>query len=62
LLKELFELVVDGKLLLFASFLLKAKQEPFSGRIIILDLEVHDGADEDMGQTGWQDDKSAKEC
>jgi hypothetical protein len=35
--------VVDGKLFLFASFLLKAEQKPLSGRIIVFDFEVHDG-------------------
>jgi hypothetical protein len=35
--------VVDGKLLLFAAFLFKAKQKPFPGRIIVFDFEVNDG-------------------
>jgi hypothetical protein len=37
--------VVDGKLFLFAAFFFKAEQKPFSGRIIILDLQIHDSAD-----------------
>jgi len=36
---------VHGKLLLFAAFLFKAEQEPFPRRVIVVDLEVHDGAD-----------------
>ena len=37
--------MVHGKLLLFASFLFKAEQKPLSGRIIVFDFQVHDGAD-----------------
>jgi len=29
----------------YAAFLFKAEQKPFSGRIIVFDLQVHDGAD-----------------
>ena len=43
--QEFLQLVVHRKLFLFAAFLLKAEQRPLSGRIIIFDLEVHDGAD-----------------
>jgi hypothetical protein len=43
--QELLQLVVDGKLLLFAAFLFKAEQKAFSGRIIVFDFQVHDGAD-----------------
>jgi hypothetical protein len=37
--------MVDGQLLFFAAFLFKAEQKPFSGRIIVFDPQVHDGAD-----------------
>ena len=37
--------MVDGQLFLFAALFLEAEQKPFSGRIIIFDLQVHDGAD-----------------
>ena len=37
--------MVDGQLLLLAAFLFKAEQKPLSGRIIVFDLKVHDGAD-----------------
>jgi hypothetical protein len=37
--------VVHGKLLLFAAFLFKPEQEPFPARVIIFDLQIHDGAD-----------------
>ena len=37
--------MVHGKLFLFASFLFKAEQKPFPRRIIIFDLQIHDGAD-----------------
>jgi hypothetical protein len=47
--QELFQLMVDGQLLFFAAFLFKAEQKPFSGRIIIFDLQVHDGADPGEG-------------
>jgi hypothetical protein len=42
---KFFELVVHGKLFLFAAFLFKSEQKAFPGRIIIFDLEIHDGAD-----------------
>ena len=37
--------MVNGKLFLFAALFLEAKQKPFPGRIIVFDLEIHDGAD-----------------
>jgi pimeloyl-ACP methyl ester carboxylesterase len=37
--------VVDGELFLFAAFLFKPEQKPFSEGIIVFDLEVHGGAD-----------------
>ena len=37
--------MVHGKLFLFAALLFKAEQKPFPGRIIVFDLQVHDGAD-----------------
>ena len=37
--------MVHGKLFFFAAFFFKAEQKPFSGRIIIFDLQVHDSAD-----------------
>jgi hypothetical protein len=37
--------VVHGELFFFAALLFKAEQKPFPGRIIILDLQVHHGAD-----------------
>jgi hypothetical protein len=37
--------LVHGKLFLFAAFFFKAEQKPFPGRIILFDLQVHDGAD-----------------
>jgi hypothetical protein len=43
--------MVDGELLLFAAFLFKAEQKPFSGRIIVFDLQVHDCAD--PGERGY---------
>jgi hypothetical protein len=44
--------VVDGELLFFAAFFSKAEQKPLSGRIIVFDLQIHDGADpgESVGQ------------
>ena len=35
--------MVDGELLFFAIFLLKAEQKPFPARVIVLNLEVHGG-------------------
>ena len=48
--------MVDRKLFLFAAFFFKAKQKPFPGRIIVFDLQVHDGADpgESVGKRGKQ--------
>jgi hypothetical protein len=43
--QELLQLVVDGQLLLLAAFFFKAEQKPFPGRIIVFDLQGHDGAD-----------------
>jgi hypothetical protein len=43
--EELLQLVVDGKLFLFAAFFFKAEQKPFPGRIIVFNLQVPDGAD-----------------
>ena len=43
--QELLQLAVDGKLFLFAAFLFKAEQKPFSGRIIVFDLQIHESAD-----------------
>ena len=37
--------MVHGELFLFAAFFFKAEQKPFPGRIIVFDLQVHDGAD-----------------
>src|ERR1700736_1925838 len=37
--------MVHGKLFFFAAFLFKAEQKPVPGRIIVFDLQVHDGAD-----------------
>ena len=34
-----------GSSFLFAALLFKAEQKPFPGRIIVFDLQVHDGAD-----------------
>ena len=46
--------MVHGELLLFATLLLEPEQEPFPGRIIVFDFEVHDGADsgESVGKEG----------
>jgi hypothetical protein len=54
--QELFELVVDGELLLFAAFFFKPEQKPFPRRIIVFDLQVHDGADpgESVSKRGKQ--------
>jgi hypothetical protein len=43
---------MDGKLLFFPALFSKAEQKPFPGRIIVFDLQVHDGADpgEGIGQ------------
>jgi hypothetical protein len=43
--EQLFELVAHEKLFFFAAFLFKSEQEPFLGRIIVFDLQVHDDAD-----------------
>ena len=45
LVQELFQLVVHGKLFLFSAFLFKSEQKPFPRRIIVLDLQIHDGTD-----------------
>jgi hypothetical protein len=45
LVQELLQLVVHGKLFLLSAFLFESEKKPFSGRIIILDLQIHDGAD-----------------
>jgi hypothetical protein len=37
--------VVHGELFLLAALFLEAEQKPFPGRIIVFDLEIHDGAD-----------------
>jgi hypothetical protein len=39
---------------------LKAKQKPFSGRIIVFDLQVHDGADpgESIGKDPEQSERT----
>jgi len=37
--------VVYGKLFLLSAFLFKAEKKPFSRRIIVLNLQIHDGAD-----------------
>ena len=37
--------MVDWKLLLLAAFFFEAEQKPFPRRIIVFDLQVHDGAD-----------------
>jgi hypothetical protein len=44
--------VVHWELFLFAAFFFKPEQKPFPGRIIIFDLQIHDGADpgESVGQ------------
>ena len=41
-----------GKVFLFAASFFEAEQKPFPGRIIIFDLQIHDGADpgESVGQ------------
>ena len=49
--------MVDGKLFLFATFLFEAKQKPFSRRIIVFDLQVHDGAD--PGESVGKDPKQS---
>jgi hypothetical protein len=36
---------MDRQLFFFAALLFKTEQEPFLGRIIVLDFEIHDGAD-----------------
>jgi hypothetical protein len=45
LVEELSQFVVDGEFLLFAALFFKPQQKPFSGRIIVFNFEVHDGAD-----------------
>ena len=59
--------MVDGKLFLFAALFLEAEQEPFSGRIIVFDLQVHDRADpgESVSKRGKQGaiaEASVREC
>jgi hypothetical protein len=60
--QELFELVVHGKLFLLATLFFKAEQKPFPGRIIVFDLQVHDGADpgESVGKDSKQSDRGAR--
>ena len=55
--QELFERVVHGKLFLLATLFFKAEQKPFPGRIIVFDLQVHDGAD--PGESVGQDPKQS---
>ena len=55
--EEFFELVMNGKLFLFTAFLFKAEQKPFSGRIIVFDLEVHGGAN--PGESVGKDPKQS---
>jgi hypothetical protein len=43
--KELFQLMVDGEFFLFAALLFKPEQIPFPGRIIVFNFEIHDSAD-----------------
>jgi hypothetical protein len=38
-------LVVDGELLFFPALFFEPEEKPFPGRIIVFDLQVHDGAD-----------------
>ena len=49
--------MVDGKLFFFAAFLFKAEQKPVPGRIIVFDLQVHDGAD--PGESVGKDPKQS---
>ena len=49
--------MMDGKLLFFAAFFFKPEQKPFSGRIIVFDLEIHDGAD--PGESVGKDPKQS---
>jgi hypothetical protein len=44
--------VVDGLLFFFAALFLEPERNPFSARVIVFDLQVHDGADpgERVGQ------------
>jgi len=49
--------VVHGKLFLFAALLFKAEQKPFPRRIIVFDLQVHDGAD--PGESVGKDPKQS---
>jgi hypothetical protein len=37
--------VVHGELFLFAALLLEPEQKPFPARVIVFDVQVHDGAD-----------------
>jgi hypothetical protein len=39
------QLVVHGKFFLLSAFLFESEKKPFSGRIIVFDLQVHYGAD-----------------
>ena len=41
--------MVNRDLLFLAAFLFKSDQKPFSRREIILDLQIHDGADPRKG-------------
>jgi hypothetical protein len=48
--------VVHGELFLFAALFLETEQKPFPGRIIVFELEVHDGVDpgESVGKDSEQ--------
>ena len=37
--------MMDGEFLFFAALFFKTEQEPFPGRIIVFDLQIHHGAD-----------------
>jgi hypothetical protein len=47
--QELFQLVVYGKLFLLSAFLFEPEKKPFPRRIIVLDLQIHDGTDPGEG-------------
>ena len=49
--------MVDGELFLFAALFFKPEQKPFPRRIIVFDLQVHDGAD--PGESVGKDPKQS---
>jgi len=47
--EEFFELMVDGQLFLLSAFLFESEKKSFPRRIIVLDLQIHDGTDPGEG-------------